>query len=83
MYTSEIGEIGKLYRKVGEQCDHIHIDLLDETFDAEAAPVNVLTIAVVRDLYRWHPALPAHHVQAAPALDRADGGVLRLDIDPC
>ncbi len=55
MYTSEIGEIGQLYRKVGEQCDHIHIDLLDETFDAEAAPVNVLTIALVRDLYRWHP----------------------------
>jgi pentose-5-phosphate-3-epimerase/putative flippase GtrA len=55
MYTNEIGEIGKLYRKVGEQCDHIHIDLLDETFDPEAVPVDLLTIAVVRDLYRWHP----------------------------
>lgn len=55
MYTNEIGEISQFYRKVGEQCDHIHVDLLDETFDPEAAPVDILTIALVRDLYHWHP----------------------------
>ncbi len=55
MYMADIEEISRSYRSVGEQCDHIHLDLVDETFDPEAPPVNVSAIVEARNLYRWHP----------------------------
>jgi ribulose-phosphate 3-epimerase len=86
MYTNEIGEVGQLYRKVGEQCDHIHIDLLDETFDPDAPPVDVQRIVEVRDLYRWHP-LCLHIMSKRPkrwieqAAEYCDWILIHVDID--
>jgi ribulose-phosphate 3-epimerase len=86
IYTSEIGDVNNVYRKVGEQCDHIHIDLLDETFEPSAPPVNVERIVEMRNLYLWHPIClhimskrPKHWIELSA--DFCDWVVFHVDIE--
>ncbi len=47
----------ELYDRIGEHCDHLHIDLVDETMKTDADPVDISVIAEARRLWRWQPCM--------------------------
>jgi pentose-5-phosphate-3-epimerase/putative flippase GtrA len=55
VYPSEEGGIREAFEHVGDLCDHIHFDLVDETFDPDAPPVDVDRIGDARQLWVWQP----------------------------
>jgi putative flippase GtrA len=40
VYLAAPTDVPKMYERVGELADHIHLDLVDETFRADCAPVD-------------------------------------------
>ena len=55
VYPSEEDGIREAFAHVGDLCDHIHFDLVDETFDPDAPPVDVDRIGDARRLWVWQP----------------------------
>ena len=55
VYPSEQDGIREAFEHVGDLCDHIHFDLVDATFDPDAAPVDVGQIREARRLWVWQP----------------------------
>jgi ribulose-phosphate 3-epimerase len=55
LYVREGDELQRAYDRIGDQCDHVHFDLVDSTFDVSAAPVELGKIAAARQLWTWQP----------------------------
>ncbi len=86
VYPSQRDGIREAFAHVGDLCDHIHLDLVDPTFDPQAAPVNVDEIREARSLWTWHPV--CLHVMSRTPLrwieqcwDAADCFLVHVDVD--
>lgn len=55
IYARAEDEVAGSFARVGDQCDHVHVDLVDASFDPEAQPVDVGKIAEARRLWAWQP----------------------------
>jgi pentose-5-phosphate-3-epimerase/putative flippase GtrA len=55
IYASEAEDPWKLFETVGRNCDHVHVDLIDETMSAAAAPVCLEHIRTARHLWPGCP----------------------------
>lgn len=55
VYTRKGDEIQRAFARIGDQCDHVHFDLVDTTFDPSAAPVDLSKIAEARQFWTWQP----------------------------
>jgi pentose-5-phosphate-3-epimerase/putative flippase GtrA len=55
VYATKGSGIQEAYARVGDQCDHVHFDIVDTSFDPQAAPVDVGLIAAARRLWTWQP----------------------------
>ena len=55
IYASESEDVGRIFDSIGHCCDHVHVDLVDETVLPTAAPVRLDRIEEVRRLWRGFP----------------------------
>ena len=65
VYASEGEDPRRLYEMVGHNCDHIHVDLIDETMAHRPRPVCLENIATARRLWAGHP-LALHIMSRRP-----------------
>jgi len=86
VYASEGDSVREAFEHVGDLCDHIHFDLVDATFDPEAAPVDLEQIREARRLWAWQPF--CLHVMSRTPLrwidecrDLADCFLVHVDVD--
>ncbi len=86
VYAAEGHSVREAFAYVGDLCDHIHFDLVDETFDPEAAPVDVGAIREARRLWAWQPFC-LHVMSRTPlrwideCLELADCFLVHVDVD--
>jgi ribulose-phosphate 3-epimerase len=66
VYAAQGTDVEAMFERIGEHCDHIHIDLVDETFKADAAPVEIPVIQRARESWPWHPFV-LHIMSRRPA----------------
>lgn len=55
VYAAEGEDADAIFAKLGRNCDHVHVDLIDETFSAAARSVDLAKFADVKRLW---PDLP-------------------------
>lgn len=55
VYASSREDVGRIFDLIGHDCDHIHVDLIDETVDKTAAPVRLSHLGEVRSYWPGHP----------------------------
>lgn len=55
VYASTSERVGAIFARLGRNCDHVHVDLIDDTMSATAAPVDLSKIRVCR---RFWPRTP-------------------------
>ncbi|MCE9547601.1 MAG: GtrA family protein [Planctomycetia bacterium] len=55
VYAVEDEDVDRIFAAVGWCCDHVHVDLVDETMQPDAAPVQLDRIDQVRRLWNGHP----------------------------
>lgn len=55
VYAEAGPNVREAHARVGALCDHIHMDLVDETMKPDAAPVDLSQVAAARLLWKWHP----------------------------
>ncbi len=86
VYPSEPGGVRMAFEHVGDLCDHIHFDVVDATFDPQAAPVDVGEIRDARRLWAWQPFC-VHVMSRRPLAwieqcwDFADCFLVHVDVD--
>lgn len=51
VYAHEAEDVPEIYRRVGRNCDHVHVDLIDETMLPTAWPVRLDVLDEVRALW--------------------------------
>jgi ribulose-phosphate 3-epimerase len=84
VYASAAEDVSSVFARVGRNCDHIHVDLIDETMSREAAPVRLDNID---EAHRFWPRAPVslHVMSRRPrrwldaTWDRADWFLLHLE----
>lgn len=75
-----------MFARIGEHCDHIHIDLVDDTMKPDALPVDPQVIRRARMLWTWQPFI-LHVMSRRPSrwldacLDQVDAVLFHLDLD--
>jgi ribulose-phosphate 3-epimerase len=57
VYACEGEDPHKLFNIVGRNCDHVHVDLVDETMCAKPSPVRLENISIARQLWRGCPVV--------------------------
>lgn len=55
VYAAEPENVDSIFERVGHFCDHVHVDLVDETVNAAAAPVQLDRVDEARELWRGYP----------------------------
>jgi pentose-5-phosphate-3-epimerase len=55
VYAIKGTRIQDLFDRVGEHCDHIHFDLVDQTVKPDAEPIETQVIVQARALWTWQP----------------------------
>ena len=76
----------QMFAKIGEHCDHIHIDLVDTTMKPDAVPVDPSVIRRARALWTWQPFI-LHIMSRRPGqwldacLAEVDAVLFHLDLD--
>ncbi len=55
VYANEAEDVGGVFARVGRNCDHVHVDLIDETMLAGASPVR---LDKLDDVHRLWPSTP-------------------------
>lgn len=55
VYANEAEDVGRVFDRVGRNCDHVHVDLIDETMLPGAPPVRLAKLEEVR---RHWPGTP-------------------------
>lgn len=86
VYASEAEDPWKLFDAVGRNCDHVHIDLIDETMSPVAAPVCLAHIRTARLLWPGCPValhvmsrLPRQWIEAT--WDQVDWYLLHIEAE--
>ncbi len=86
VYASATERVYHIFHKVGRSCDHIHVDLVDETMNPSCDPVDLGRLEVVRRLWRGVPVAlhvmsrrPAHWAEAAWA--HVDWFLFHVNVD--
>jgi pentose-5-phosphate-3-epimerase len=51
VYASQAERVYRIFHKVGRACDHIHVDIVDTTMNAQAAAVDLRRIEVAKRLW--------------------------------
>ncbi|WDI43841.1 GtrA family protein [Bremerella sp. P1] len=71
VYAASDEDVGAIFDSVGDSCDHIHVDLVDETMGDNPAPVNVFKLQEARK-YWPHRQVALHLMTRQPSrwLDR-------------
>jgi len=86
VYPSEPDGIRQAFEHVGDLCDHVHVDLVDDTFDPDAPPIDLDQIREARRLWAWQPFC-LHVMSRVPARwieqcwDMADCLLVHVDVD--
>jgi ribulose-phosphate 3-epimerase len=57
VYACESEDPHKLYERVGRNCDHVHVDLIDKTMGINPSPVRLENITIARQLWRGCPVV--------------------------
>ncbi len=57
VYACESEDPHLLYQRVGRNCDHIHVDLVDQTMGIRPSPVRLENITIARSLWRGCPVV--------------------------
>jgi pentose-5-phosphate-3-epimerase/putative flippase GtrA len=55
VYANAGPDLQLAHERIGDLCDHIHMDLIDETMKPGTPPVDLEQVAAARALWRWHP----------------------------
>jgi pentose-5-phosphate-3-epimerase/putative flippase GtrA len=55
VYASEGEQVPRIYAKIGRNCDHVHVDLIDQTMSHDAAPVDLGKLTEARKLWQDIP----------------------------
>ena len=55
VYASQSENVGRVFEAVGHFCDHVHVDLVDDTVNSAAEPVCLEKIEEARRLWRGYP----------------------------
>ncbi len=70
VYASSTERVFRIFHRVGRNCNHLHVDLVDSTMNAEADPVDLAQIRRARRLWPGTPVClhimsfyPRHWVQ--------------------
>lgn len=66
VYASEAEDVDAIYARLGHNCDHVHIDLVDHTMNAQAAPVDLDKVRRARQLWPGRP-FAVHVMSLTPA----------------
>ncbi len=86
VYATSDEDVDAIFNSVGDSCDHIHVDLVDETMGDDPAPVNVFKLQEARK-YWPHRQLALHLMTRRPSrwLERVwnevDWVLLHLEIE--
>jgi pentose-5-phosphate-3-epimerase/putative flippase GtrA len=66
VYTVPSERVSRIFWKIGRNCDHVHIDLVDETMNPNAGPVD---LSKIDDAKRYWPDMPfcLHVMSREPA----------------
>jgi ribulose-phosphate 3-epimerase len=86
VYPTSASAVTASYRLLGDFVDHVHLDIVDSTFNPEAAPVDVPAMQLARQMWAWQP-LCLHLMSARPlswlkcCLRVADWVVIHLNIE--
>jgi pentose-5-phosphate-3-epimerase/putative flippase GtrA len=62
LYASEADDPNRLFELVGRNCDHLHVDLVDETMGEQRGTVRLDNLVQARRLWPQHPV--ALHVMS-------------------
>jgi ribulose-phosphate 3-epimerase len=55
VYATEAEDVGRIFDRVGHFCDHIHVDLVDRTVNAAAAPPQLDRVDEARRYWKGYP----------------------------
>jgi len=55
VYANAGPDLQLAHERIGDLCDHIHMDLIDETMKPGTPPVDLEQVAMARQMWRWHP----------------------------
>lgn len=66
VYATRSERLHAVYSKIGRKCDHVHVDLVDESFDAHCLPVAVNRVRLARRIWKDTP-LFLHIMSRHPA----------------
>lgn len=66
VYASSDENVDTIFNAVGASCDHIHVDLVDETMGEDPAPVNLFKLKQARQHWPSHP-IALHLMSSQPS----------------
>jgi ribulose-phosphate 3-epimerase len=55
VYAVVDAPLDDLFERIGDHCDHIHIDLVDDTVKHDALTVDLEVISRAREIWAWQP----------------------------
>jgi pentose-5-phosphate-3-epimerase/putative flippase GtrA len=71
VYASQSENVRRVFHRVGWSCDHVHVDLIDETMARGSSPVDLSKLRLARALWRGAP-LGLHVMSLSPSRWLAD-----------
>lgn len=86
VYASADEDVDMIFSAVGGSCDHVHVDLVDESMGENPAPVNLFKLRQARQLWPTHP-IALHVMSSQPsrwlpaAWNDADWFLFHLDCE--
>jgi pentose-5-phosphate-3-epimerase/putative flippase GtrA len=57
IYACDDEDPQRLFNIVGRNCDHVHVDLIDETMSVKPSPVRLENVSIARNLWRGCPVV--------------------------
>jgi len=86
VYAAEGTDLDLIFSRISQHCDHLHIDLVDQTMRADSAPVDLQIIKRARELWTWQPFML--HIMSRkpsqwfdPAIQLVDAVLIHVDIE--
>jgi pentose-5-phosphate-3-epimerase/putative flippase GtrA len=66
VYASQSESVRRIFHRIGRNCDHVHVDLIDETMNRDCSPVDLRKLRIARELWRGVP-VSLHVMSLAPS----------------
>lgn len=66
VYAAQHESVRRIFHRIGRSCDHVHVDLVDETMNRDCSPVDLRKLRIARELWRGVP-LSLHVMSLAPS----------------